>query len=79
MVTECQGQLAVENMLGVHVLFSGTPFFWSAHYDVTIRYVGHAEGGAMMAIGGDIAARDCTVRSPKDGQLLAVATIAATV
>jgi len=74
-VAERQGQVAAENMLGGHLPFADTPFFWSAHYDVTIRYVGHAEGWDAVEIDGDIAARDCAVRYLKGGQLLAVATI----
>jgi len=30
-------------MLGKRIRFDVVPFFWSQHYDVTIRYVGHAE------------------------------------
>ena len=74
-VAERQGQVAAENMLGAHRAFDDTPFFWSAHYDVTIRYVGHAEGWDANEVDGDIAAQDCAVRYLKDGRVLAVATI----
>ncbi len=74
-VAERQGQVAAENMLGAHLSFEDTPFFWSAHYDVTIRYVGHAEGWDSIDIDGDIAARDCTVRYLKGGRVVAVASI----
>lgn len=74
-VAERQGQVAAENMLGASTAFQDTPFFWSAHYDVTIRYVGHAEGWDAIEVDGDIAAHDCTVSYRKDGRLLAVATI----
>lgn len=74
-VAERQGQVAAGNMLGAQVSFRDTPFFWSAHYDTTIRYVGHAEGWDRIEIDGDIAARDCTVRYLEDGRVLAVATI----
>lgn len=74
-VAEREGQVAAENMLGAAMAFQDTPFFWSAHYDVTIRYVGHAEGWDAIEVDGDIAAHDCTVSYRKDGRLLAVATI----
>jgi NADPH-dependent 2,4-dienoyl-CoA reductase/sulfur reductase-like enzyme/nitrite reductase/ring-hydroxylating ferredoxin subunit len=38
-VAERQGQTAAKNMLGGRVRFDAIPFFWSQHYDVTIRYV----------------------------------------
>ena len=38
-----QGQAVARAMLGDAAPFRDVPFFWSAHYDVTIGYVGHAE------------------------------------
>lgn len=74
-VAERQGQVAAENMLGARKPFRDVPFFWSAHHDVTIRYVGHAPGWDEIAVDGDIAARDCLVRYRKAGRTLAAATI----
>lgn len=74
-VAERQGQVVAENMLGASIPFQDTPFFWSAHYDVTIRYAGHAESWDAIEVDGDIAAHDCTVSYRKNGRLLAVATI----
>jgi len=75
-VAQRQGQAVARNMLGRGEPFSAAPFFWSAHYDVTISYVGHAEKWDAIEIDGDPRAHDCTAIYRKDGRPLAVATIA---
>lgn len=74
-VAERQGQVAARNMLGADIPFTDTPFFWSAHHNVTIRYVGHAERWDHIHISGSLAAHDCTASYIQDGVTLAVATI----
>jgi len=74
-VAQRQGQLVAENMLGGRKPFSAVPFFWSTHYDVTIRYVGHAAGWDEAIVEGDMEARDCAVIYRRGGMLQAVATI----
>ncbi len=74
-VAERQGQVAAQNMLGLRRRFDLLPFFWSAHYDVTIAYIGHAERWDRIVIDGDLARRDCAVRYELDGRTLALATI----
>ncbi len=74
-VAQRQGQTAARNMLGNREKFDAVPFFWSQHYDVPINYVGHAETWDELAIDGDIAARDCTLRYNRKGRVLATATI----
>jgi NADPH-dependent 2,4-dienoyl-CoA reductase/sulfur reductase-like enzyme/nitrite reductase/ring-hydroxylating ferredoxin subunit len=74
-VAQRQGQAAAVNMLGGREKFDAVPFFWSQHYDVPINYVGHAESWDELAIDGDIAARDCTVKYKRSGRVLAVASI----
>ena len=70
-----QGQTAARNMLGRQVRFLDVPFFWSAHYDVTINYVGHAPSWDRMDIAGDLGARDAAIAYRAGGRTLAVATI----
>lgn len=74
-VAQRQGQTAALNMLGIPTTFDAVPFFWSQHYDVSINYVGHAEGWDAIEIDGDIESRDCLLRYRKGGRLLAVASI----
>jgi apoptosis-inducing factor 3 len=74
-VAERQGQVAASNMLGRRRRFDAVPFFWSQHYDLTIRYVGHAEKWDKTLIDGDIAAKDGHVTYLRDGRKLAVAAV----
>ena len=55
--------------------FDYVPFFWSAHYDVSINYVGHAERWDDVKVDGDAAARDVAVLFERAGKPLALATI----
>ena len=70
------GQTAARNMLGRRERFDAVPFFWSQHYDVTIRYIGHAERWDAVQIDGSLDAQDCAVSYTSGGRTLAVATIA---
>jgi NADPH-dependent 2,4-dienoyl-CoA reductase/sulfur reductase-like enzyme len=74
-VAERQGQVAARNMLGRRERFDAVPFFWSQHYDVTIRYVGHAERWDSVTIDGSLDARDAAVSFMRGGRKLAVATV----
>jgi NADPH-dependent 2,4-dienoyl-CoA reductase/sulfur reductase-like enzyme/nitrite reductase/ring-hydroxylating ferredoxin subunit len=74
-VAQRQGQVAARNMLGHRERFDAVPFFWSRHYDVTIRYVGHAEQWDGVHIDGTLEARDCTVTYTRGGRTAAVATV----
>ena len=74
-VAERQGQVAARNMLGRRERFDAVPFFWSQHYDVTIRYVGHAERWDTVRIDGSLDARDASVSFVRGGRRLAVATV----
>jgi NADPH-dependent 2,4-dienoyl-CoA reductase/sulfur reductase-like enzyme/nitrite reductase/ring-hydroxylating ferredoxin subunit len=68
------GQLAARSMLGRGGK-PDVPFFWSAHHDVTIGYVGHAEKFDKSEVHGELSARDAHVVYRDGGKIRAVATI----
>jgi NADPH-dependent 2,4-dienoyl-CoA reductase/sulfur reductase-like enzyme len=74
-VAERMGQAAARNILGLRERFDDVPFFWSAHYDVSINYVGHAERWDATQVDGDAAKHDVAVRFDQAGKPLALATI----
>ncbi len=74
-VAERQGQAAAAAMLGETPIPAGAPFFWSAHYDHSIRYVGHAAEWDSVEIDGSIEAADFTARFMRGGRLLAAASL----
>jgi len=74
-VAERQGQVAARNMLGRRERFDAVPFFWSRHYDLSIKYIGHAERWDEVSIDGSLEALDCLVEYRRGGKALAIATI----
>jgi apoptosis-inducing factor 3 len=74
-VAERQGQVAAANMLGGDESFTMVPFFWTKHFDLSIRYVGHAETWDETLVEGDLAHRDGLVRFRRAGRDLAVVTV----
>jgi apoptosis-inducing factor 3 len=74
-VAERQGQVAAANMLGHDKAFTVVPFFWTKHFDLSIRYVGHAEEWDETIVEGDLSQRGCLVRFRHGGRDLAVATV----
>jgi NADPH-dependent 2,4-dienoyl-CoA reductase/sulfur reductase-like enzyme/nitrite reductase/ring-hydroxylating ferredoxin subunit len=74
-VAERQGQTAARNMLGARERFDAVPFFWSQHYDMTIRYVGHANRWDRVRIEGALDAHDASVTFLQKDAPAAVATI----
>ena len=74
-VAERQGQVAARNMLGRREPFDAVPFFWSQHYDLSIRYVGYAKDWDAVQVDGSFDDRNCLVAYLRDGRRLAVATV----
>lgn len=74
-VAELQGQAAAGNMIGRRRPYSIPPFFWSAHYDVTINYVGNAFGWDSCEVRGSLDDRHALIAYRSKGRIAAVATI----
>jgi len=72
---ERQGQHVARMILGDDAPFTDPPFFWSAHQDTTIRYVGHAEAFDPSGVDGSLERRDAEVRFSSAGRLMALATV----
>jgi NADPH-dependent 2,4-dienoyl-CoA reductase/sulfur reductase-like enzyme/nitrite reductase/ring-hydroxylating ferredoxin subunit len=72
---ERQGQAAARNILGAAGAFRDVPFFWSAHYDVTLNYVGHAESVEAIELSGSLEKRDALVVYREEGRVAAVLTV----
>jgi apoptosis-inducing factor 3 len=70
-----QGQCAAANMLGLKTRFIDVPFFWSAHYGTTLRYVGHAPVWTEIEIDGFLVEGDFTARFYDDWALRACASV----
>jgi hypothetical protein len=74
-VAERQGQTAARNILGARERFVGPPFFWSNHFDVAIRYVGHGTRDDRAIMSGDLKAKDASVIFRSGEKLTAVASV----
>ncbi|MEO8586452.1 MAG: FAD-dependent oxidoreductase [Acidobacteriota bacterium] len=74
-VAERMGAAAARAILGVPEPFRDVPFFWSAHYDVFLAYVGHAERWDRIDVHGSLASKDATLAYREGERTLAVVTI----
>ncbi len=74
-VAERQGQTAARNILGARQPFVTPPFFWSNHFDLHIRYVGHGSGEQGANVSGDLKAKDGSVIFRSGDNITAVASI----
>lgn len=70
-----QGQTVAQNILGRTERFAAVPFFWSAHFDVVLAYVGHASSWDAVDIDGSLENNDATIVYSRGGRPVAVATI----
>jgi NADPH-dependent 2,4-dienoyl-CoA reductase/sulfur reductase-like enzyme/nitrite reductase/ring-hydroxylating ferredoxin subunit len=70
-----QGQTAARNMLGQREKFEAVPFFWSKHYDLSIRYTGHAEKWDAAPISGDLSKQEFSIAYKSEGRTMAVASV----
>ena len=73
-VAQRQGQVAARNILGRPDAFTSIPFFWSAQFETTVAYVGHAGAWDATRVDGD-PADDCRVEYLAGDRVAAVATI----
>jgi apoptosis-inducing factor 3 len=67
-----QGQAVARTLLGQGAPFHDVPFFWSAHYDVTLAYVGHAESWDRILERGALERGNYAAAYEKNGKILAV-------
>jgi NADPH-dependent 2,4-dienoyl-CoA reductase/sulfur reductase-like enzyme/nitrite reductase/ring-hydroxylating ferredoxin subunit len=74
-VAERQGQTAARNILGAREPFVAPPFFWSNHFDLHIRYVGHGSGSDRATVSGDLKAKNASVIFRARDKLTAVASV----
>jgi NADPH-dependent 2,4-dienoyl-CoA reductase/sulfur reductase-like enzyme len=74
-VAEQQGQAVARNIIGPRQPYTHAPFFWSAHYDVIINYVGNASGWDHYDVRGSLEDRHALIAYRRGGRLAAVATI----
>jgi apoptosis-inducing factor 3 len=74
-VAERQGQTAARNILGARERFVMPPFFWSNHFDLHIRYVGHGSGNDQVTVSGNLRAKDASVIFRSGEKVTAVASI----
>jgi NADPH-dependent 2,4-dienoyl-CoA reductase/sulfur reductase-like enzyme len=74
-VAERQGQTAARNILGAREPFVAPPFFWSNHFDVAIRYVGHGSRDDRAVVSGDLKAKNASVIFRARDKLTAIASV----
>jgi len=74
-VAQRQGQTAARNILGAREPFIVPPFFWSNHFDLHVRYVGHGSGENRVSVSGNLKGKDASVSFRDGAKLTAVASV----
>lgn len=70
-----QGFAAAHNMAGKDQAFTGVPFFWTAHFGVSLRYLGHAGSWDEIFYDGDIPSKKFLAFYIKNDRITAIAGI----
>jgi NADPH-dependent 2,4-dienoyl-CoA reductase/sulfur reductase-like enzyme/nitrite reductase/ring-hydroxylating ferredoxin subunit len=74
-VAQHMGQWLARHLLGLtEGSYDKVPFFWSGHYDVNLRYVGHVETPENGRIDGDVDGHDFALHLAEDGREQALLT-----
>lgn len=74
-VAQRMGQWLARHLLGRgEGEFAEVPFFWSGHYDLSLRYVGHVASPEDRRIDGDMAEKDFAVTFAEQGREQAMLT-----
>lgn len=74
-VAQRQGQVAAANAAGHNLRYDAVPFFWTMHFDYSVRMAGHASPGDAVTVEGDPVRKDAVLRFLRDGRETAVATV----
>lgn len=74
-VAQRMGQWLARHLLGMaEGAYQDVPFFWSGHYDLSLRYVGHVAAPDDRRIDGDVVEQDFTLSFAENGEEQAILT-----
>jgi apoptosis-inducing factor 3 len=68
------GRIAGSNLAGIARPVDVVPFFWTAQFDTTLRYVGHARSWDEIVYRGDVEKGDFVAYYVRDGRVHAAVT-----
>jgi len=70
-----QGRAAALQILSIPGEFRDVPFFWSQHYDVTLKYLGHVETWDTIEVKGSLEKHDAQLAYRVGGRVMALVTV----